>query len=154
MCETYINTQLGVLRFLFEDDYLTELGFVRRAKSCDKPVLSAGISLTIRKIVSYLEEKSSDLDVDFRLNEGTEFQRDVWRTARTIPYGEVRTYGWIAQQIGRPGAARAVGTALARNPLLLVIPCHRVVSTNGLGGFSAVDGLESKSKLLTLEGAL
>ncbi|MFQ5893667.1 MAG: methylated-DNA--[protein]-cysteine S-methyltransferase [Nitrospinota bacterium] len=82
----------------------------------------------------------------------TAFQKRVYAVARTIPSGEVRSYGWVATHMGRPGAARAVGQALAANPVPLVVPCHRVVATDGsLGGYSA--GIPFKRKLLALEGA-
>jgi len=81
----------------------------------------------------------------------TEFQRKVYAATRAIPPGEVRTYGDIARQIGQPGASRAVGNALGRNPACIVIPCHRVVATNGLGGFTG--GLRWKRALLRLEGS-
>ncbi|MBN1862984.1 MAG: methylated-DNA--[protein]-cysteine S-methyltransferase [Dehalococcoidales bacterium] len=78
------------------------------------------------------------------------FQVRVWQAARLIPYGETRSYRWLAGQAGNPKAARAVGTALARNPLPIIVPCHRVVASNGgLGGFSG--GLETKRRLLSLE---
>jgi O-6-methylguanine DNA methyltransferase len=78
------------------------------------------------------------------------FQKQVWSAARLIPYGETRSYGWIAKQIGQPQAARAVGQALGKNPFLVVVPCHRVISSDGtLGGFGG--GLEMKQKLLELE---
>jgi methylated-DNA-[protein]-cysteine S-methyltransferase len=80
----------------------------------------------------------------------TPFQREVWQAARDIPCGETRSYAWLAERIGRPEAARAVGQALGRNPLPVVIPCHRVIAGNGgLGGFSG--GLEMKKLLLGLE---
>ncbi len=83
----------------------------------------------------------------------TEFERKVYEATRRIPPGELRTYGEIAREIGQPGAARAVGNALGRNPACIVIPCHRVVAANGgLGGFTG--GLEWKRKLLRLEGSL
>lgn len=81
---------------------------------------------------------------------GTPFQQQVWQALRTIPRGEVRTYGEIARQIGRPKAFRAVGQACNRNPIPLLIPCHRVVGASGLTGFAG--GLELKQKLLGLEG--
>src|SRR5213593_4116743 len=83
----------------------------------------------------------------------TEFQRKVYAATRAIPPGEVRTYGDIARQIGQRGASRAVGNALGKNPVCIVIPCHRVVAANGgLGGCTG--GLEWKRKLLRLEGSL
>ncbi len=81
---------------------------------------------------------------------GTEFQRKVWNEVRRVPYGELRTYGWIAKMVGT--SPRAVGMAMKRNKLPLYIPCHRIVSKKGLGGFSA--GFEWKEFLLELEGAV
>ena len=78
------------------------------------------------------------------------FQREVWEITRLIPYGETRSYMWLAKQVKKPGAMRAVGQALARNPLPLIIPCHRVVTGNGKpGGYSG--GAEVKKQLLHLE---
>jgi methylated-DNA-[protein]-cysteine S-methyltransferase len=81
----------------------------------------------------------------------TPFQKDVWSITQKIPYGEVRTYGWIVWKLGGTGSPRAVGGALARNPLPIIIPCHRIVQSNHhLGGFSF--GIEWKKKLLEIEG--
>jgi methylated-DNA-[protein]-cysteine S-methyltransferase len=81
---------------------------------------------------------------------GTPFQREVWAALRTIPYGETRSYGELAAQIGRPGASRAVGLANGRNPISIVIPCHRVIGSTGtLTGYGG--GLERKQWLLDLE---
>ncbi len=81
----------------------------------------------------------------------TAFQREVWETARLIPYGETGSYRWIAEKMNKPGAARAVGQALGRNPLPIIVPCHRVLASDGrLGGFSG--GLDMKRNLLRLEG--
>ena len=89
----------------------------------------------------------------YKLNaRGTEFQKAVWNAMQKIPYGETKTYKWIAEKIGRPKAVRAVGNACGANPIPLVIPCHRVVATNGLGGFSS--GLNIKKKLLQIENLL
>lgn len=86
------------------------------------------------------------------LSSATPFQREVWQAAKQIAYGEVRSYGWLAEKIGKPGAARAVGQALSKNPLPIIVPCHRVIGSDGsLGGFS--DGLEMKRHLLHLEAA-
>jgi len=83
---------------------------------------------------------------------GTAFQRAVWTAARFIPYGETRSYKWVAEQIDKPKAVRAVGQALGRNPLPIIVPCHRVLASNGnLGGFAG--GLEMKRFLLNLEKA-
>jgi methylated-DNA-[protein]-cysteine S-methyltransferase len=91
------------------------------------------------------------IPVDFR--SGTPFQRRVWEELRTIPRGSTVTYGELASRIGRPGAARAVGAAVARNPVSIVVPCHRVVGADGsLTGYAG--GVERKRAILEIEGAL
>jgi len=80
----------------------------------------------------------------------TDFERRVYAAVKTIPRGEVRTYGWVARQLGAPRAARAVGNALNKNPFAPIVPCHRVVASNGLGGFAR--GLTAKKQLLRGEG--
>ena len=87
------------------------------------------------------------------LSPATPFQREVWEITRLIPYGETRSYSWVAEQIGKPRAVRAVGQALGKNPLPVIIPCHRVVAIDGkLGGFSG--GVEMKKHLLSLEASV
>ena len=84
---------------------------------------------------------------------GTEFEKAVWKSLNKIPFGETRTYKWIAQKIGRPGASRAVGQALSKNPIPIVVPCHRVIGADGsLTGFGG--GLPIKQFLLEHEGVL
>jgi len=86
------------------------------------------------------------------LSGATSFQHTVWEAARLIPYGETRNYGWLAERVGQPRTARAVGQAMGRNPIAIIIPCHRVIASGGkLGGFGA--GLAMKRFLLRLEGA-
>lgn len=92
------------------------------------------------------------LPVDFR--SVTAFQRQVLEHTAAIPRGETRSYGWLAWQAGRPGAARAVGQTMARNPVPLVIPCHRVVLSGGGIGHYALGGTEHKRLLLQSEGAI
>lgn len=82
------------------------------------------------------------------------FSQAVWKACATIPKGEIRTYGWIAKKIGKPGSARAVGRALGANPFAPTIPCHRVIRANGsLGGYSGPGGIKAKKKLLAKEKA-
>ena len=110
------------------------------------------IELTEKFQHYYSGEKTTFMDkLDF--SEATLFQKVVWETTRLIPYSETRSYGWVANQIGKPQAARAVGQALGKNPFLIIIPCHRVISGDGgLGGFGG--GLEMKQALLELEKAV
>lgn len=84
--------------------------------------------------------------------EASAFVRRVYGVVSRIPRGKVLSYGEVAEAAGKPGAARAVGNAMARNPICLFIPCHRVVASNGLGGFGGDGGVEQKRKLLGLEG--
>jgi len=84
--------------------------------------------------------------------QGTAFQKQVWEATRLNPYGQTRSYQWIAEQIRRPHAARAVGQALGANPIPIIVPCHRVLTSNGgLGGFGG--GVEMKRRLLQLENS-
>jgi methylated-DNA-[protein]-cysteine S-methyltransferase len=97
----------------------------------------------------YFTGDRTDFDLDLALG-GTEFQRQVWSALRTIPYGETRSYGEIAEQIGKPGAFRAVGLANGRNPIGIIVPCHRVIGASGsLTGYGG--GLDRKKLLLELE---
>jgi O-6-methylguanine DNA methyltransferase len=90
--------------------------------------------------------------IDLDLRGHTDFERDVWRKALEIPRGEVRPYGWIAAEIGRPKAVRAVGTALGHNPVPLIVPCHRVVRSDGMIGQYSLGGPHNKRTLLASEG--
>ncbi|MEA2611561.1 MAG: hypothetical protein QOG32_1287 [Chloroflexota bacterium] len=90
--------------------------------------------------------------IDLDLRGHTDFERDVWHKALEIPRGEVRPYGWIAAEIGRPKAVRAVGTALGHNPVPLIVPCHRVVRSDGMIGQYSLGGPENKRTILATEG--
>ncbi len=101
------------------------------------------------QLQEYFSCKRKTFDFPLLLK-GTPFQQAVWNCMREIPYGEVRTYGQIAAAIGKPGASRAVGQAANRNPIWIVIPCHRVIGSNQrLTGYAG--GLEMKQALLNLE---
>ena len=95
-------------------------------------------------------DRRARIDLDLRGH--TDFERDVWQKALEIPRGEVRPYGWVAAEIGRPKAVRAVGTALGHNPVPLIVPCHRVVRTDGSIGQYSLGGPENKRQILTAEG--
>jgi O-6-methylguanine DNA methyltransferase len=97
-------------------------------------------------------ELPHDIGDRFDLRSVTQFERAVLLKAREIPRGEVRTYGWIAAQIGRPAAVRAVGTALRKNPVPVLIPCHRVVRSDGAVGDYALGGSQAKRAILAAEG--
>ena len=104
------------------------------------------------QLKNYFAKKLTRFDLKLDL-QGTEFQKNVWNELRKIPYGSMATYGQIAQRIGNPKAARAVGSANHKNPLWIVVPCHRVVGVKGkLTGYAG--GLDMKAYLLRHEGAL
>jgi methylated-DNA-[protein]-cysteine S-methyltransferase len=99
---------------------------------------------------SYFSGSKVEFPDKLDLAGATPFQQAVWRSVRLIPYGQTRSYKWVAGQVGSPGAARAVGQALAVNPLPVIVPCHRVLASDGgLGGFSG--GLDMKKYLLDSE---
>ncbi|HWG85143.1 MAG TPA: methylated-DNA--[protein]-cysteine S-methyltransferase [Deinococcales bacterium] len=112
----------------------------------------AALSATAQAIGAFLSGASRDLDLPLD-PQGTPFQRRVWDLVRAIPYGETRSYAWLARQVGGAEAVRAVGAAVGANPLALLVPCHRVVGSDGaLRGYRW--GLERKRALLELEGGL
>jgi methylated-DNA-[protein]-cysteine S-methyltransferase len=124
---------------LFEDD-VARPEFVRHAIEGIVAVM-AGHARDLRDVP--LDERAID-----------DFRRTVYAATRDIPAGSTRSYGEVARAIGQPDAARDVGSALARNPFPIIVPCHRVVAANGaLTGFSAPGGLETKRRMLELEGA-
>jgi len=140
----------GFLKIVIKGGYVTRLTYVE--EDCQ-----GGFDESlpaVKKLVSYVNgEHVSFEDVPVKYEYGSDFDRRVWSITRTIPYGEVRTYGWIAERLGGVKYSRAVGNSLGRNPIMIIVPCHRVVrSGGGLGGFSSVGGLELKKYLLRMEG--
>lgn len=137
----------GQLKIAYEDGAVTLL------TRTDEPVREEGrTALTeevYRQVTEYLEGRRRAFDFPCVLR-GTEFQKKVWRALRDIPYGQTRTYGEIAAAVGNPKAARAVGMANHNNPILLAVPCHRVIGADGsLTGYGG--GLDMKEALLRLE---
>lgn len=118
-----------------------------------KPDFDPAGSPLIKKIEEYFETGRADFSgYTPDLSSLTDFEREVLNFIRTIPPGKIMTYSEVASAVNRPKAARAVGNTMAKNPILLIVPCHRVVAVNGLGGFTG--SLAVKRALLELEGAL
>jgi methylated-DNA-[protein]-cysteine S-methyltransferase len=153
-CKT-INSPVGKLKLIASDSGLSailwenddpkrvRLGPLREAS--DDPILLEAK----RQLAAYFTGniKAFSVPLDFK---GTPFQKSVWAALLTIPFGETRSYGEIARQIGRPAASRAVGAANGKNPISIIAPCHRVIGSNGkLTGFAG--GLATKERLLTFE---
>ena len=124
-----------------------------RAERLEKPSTAAARKLCERareELGEYFEGKRAFFSVPVDLSGAPDFQKKVLAAAGRIPFGEVRPYAWIAQRIGHPRAVRAVGTALGRNPVPFIVPCHRVLQTGGgLGGY--LFGTDVKSRLLSLK---
>jgi len=109
----------------------------------------AGFGDVIAQLEAYFAGELTEFDIELDL-EGTEFQKRVWAELLTIPYGQTRSYGEMARNLGKPGAARAVGLANGRNPVSIIVPCHRVIGADGsLTGYGG--GLDRKTHLLDLE---
>ena len=145
----YYDFPIGKVGIIEENDKLTEIFFG------DGPQAGQKETSLIKETVKQLQEYFAGQRREFSLPlapRGTEFQQAVWQALTTIPYGETRSYKQIAEQIGNSRACRAVGMANNRNPISIVIPCHRVIGSDGrLVGYGG--GLDVKQLLLELEGA-
>ncbi len=142
---TLVATDEGLVAVLWENDDPNRVKTGPLDEAPDHPVLLEAE----RQLNDYFAGKLHTFSLKF-LFKGTDFQREVWQALTTIPFGETRSYAQIATQIGRPKAVRAVGAANGRNPISIIVPCHRVVGSNGtLTGFAG--GLEAKRYLLSLE---
>lgn len=106
------------------------------------------ITETINELEEYFNGIRTNFDIPIKL-EGTDFQKKVWNEMKNIPYGKVVSYGELAKLVGRPKAVRAIGSVCHNNKILILIPCHRVVAKNSLGGFGC--GIDMKIRLLELE---
>jgi methylated-DNA-[protein]-cysteine S-methyltransferase len=143
---TLVASSEGLAAILWKDDNPRRVRLGKVTEDASNSILLE----TERQLGEYFaaQRKVFTVELDFA---GTEFQRRVWTALLTIPYGETRSYGQIARQIGSPAAVRAVGAANGKNPISILAPCHRVVGSTGkLTGFAG--GLHTKARLLALEG--
>ncbi|GAA4541393.1 methylated-DNA--[protein]-cysteine S-methyltransferase [Mycobacterium paraffinicum] len=147
-----INSPIGPLTLAGQDSVLTMLRMVDQTY---EPIRTGWVpnpgafNEATEQLNAYFEGELTEFDFEFELR-GSAFQRRVWEALRAIPYGETRSYGQIAEQIGAIGSARAVGLANGHNPIAIVVPCHRVIGANGsLTGYGG--GLDRKRTLLALE---
>ena len=158
-----VRTRMGWCGAVFEGKRL-----IRFFLPASKGVLAAGIKREYRQaeeapmpgglskdIVAYFEGKRVSFRYPLRLIEVSGFEQAVLEEVKRIPYGAAASYGEIARRVGKPGGARAVGRVMGKNPIPLIIPCHRVVASGGkIGGFSAPGGIKLKKKMLMLEGVV
>lgn len=153
-----VNSPLGSLTLVASDKGLCGVWFEDQAHKPDLRHLPWGPSqhwlrLAKTQLTEYFAGKRSSFDLPLDLANGSAFQQSVWRSLLQIPYGRYSTYGELAQHLGQAQAARAVGMAVGRNPLSIIVPCHRVVGANGaLTGYAG--GLWRKMDLLQREGTL
>jgi methylated-DNA-[protein]-cysteine S-methyltransferase len=142
-----VAVNMGVAEQAFLDEVRKQVGA--------EPVRSrARAGAAAKQLGDYVAGRRAAFDVPVDLSHVSDFQRRVLLAALQIPRGQVRTYAEVARQIGRPSAARAVGQALGRNPVPIVVPCHRVLAADGsLRGYSGGGGVATKARLLKLEGA-
>ena len=151
---TIIDSPLGELTLVAHDGVLAGLYFPEHTR---RPLSStfgsrddAGFEADVEQLDEYFRGDRTTFDLPLAPR-GDSFQRRVWELLRRIPYGQTRSYGELARELGDPGLARAVGAANARNPISVIVPCHRVVGANGsLVGYAG--GLARKQFLLDLEG--
>jgi methylated-DNA-[protein]-cysteine S-methyltransferase len=152
---SYFESPIGRLLLTSDGTALTGLYMEpsRKAQSVDGWIQDeavAPLSATVRQLTEYFAGTRRDFDLPLRL-QGTTFQTRVWRELTVIPYGQTWSYGQLAQRIDKPSASRAVGLANGRNPISILVPCHRVIGADGsLTGYGG--GLERKRWLLVHEG--
>ena len=151
MNQRIVQSPIGNLLLGAQDGKLVQVRLLEEGEgiacsSADDPVLEQAE----KQLSEYFAGERKTFDLPLALH-GTAFEQMVWQQLLDIPFGSISSYGRIAQRLGKQSASRAVGGACSRNPLLIVVPCHRVVAVSGrLTGFAA--GLAAKHKLLTLEG--
>lgn len=142
-----VGSDQGLAAILWENDRPGRVRLEIAGHDDGHPVLVEAARQLEEYFAGHRKEFAVKLDVV-----GTDFQRKVWKALLTIPFGETRSYGQIARNIGSPDAVRAVGAANGRNPVAIIAPCHRVIGSTGrLTGFAG--GLDAKARLLALEGA-
>ena len=149
-----VQTSLGRIGIEFSSRGLTRLRLrPARARSGDRTESApAWLPRLTRDLRRYADGRVVAWNIPIDLSGGTLFQRRVWQAMRQIPRGQTRSYAWVAGKIGRPHACRAVGAACGANPIPIIVPCHRVVASDGsLGGYTG--GLVRKKQLLRMERA-
>jgi methylated-DNA-[protein]-cysteine S-methyltransferase len=145
-------TALGRIRLAWTAEGICALRFTQGIDPRESPNAPAWVLEAIRRIMAHLAGQSQDLHtLPLDLSDLTPFQRRVAEVLRTTRPGQTISYGEVALLAGHPGAARAVGQAVKTSPILILVPCHRVVAANGLGGWSAFGSAKRKAQLLALD---
>ncbi len=140
---------LGMIYFTIEDEKITDMMIDDLGINTDHSSLIEEVQKQLKK---YFKHDLKVFDLPIKFNRGTLFQHEVWHALLSIPYGETRSYQEIANQINRPKAIRAVGQACKKNPIGIIVPCHRVIGKDGsMRGYSGPDHIDLKVKLLSHE---
>jgi methylated-DNA-[protein]-cysteine S-methyltransferase len=145
-----VKSPVGVWSVVGSDEGVSHIHLPQDEMTASKGTPPKPVADTVQQLKEYFSGSRRTFKVKLATSPATDFQSDVWEALRRIPYGEVRTYGEVADAVNRPRAHRAVGNANHANPWPIVVPCHRVVSTGGLGGYGG--GENVKRYLLELEG--
>lgn len=141
------ESPIGTLYLVFTGKILREVSFKKPNEIIRK---REAPSLIKKELKEYFEDGREEFAQNIGLTKGTDFERQVWFALKEVPYGETRTYKWLAEKVGKPAACRAVGQALSRNPIPIILPCHRIIESDGsIGGYSA--GVDIKRRLLEIE---
>ncbi len=142
------ESPVGALYLIFSGKTLLEISYKKPSQTAFKR--NSASRAFIRELQDYFKGTNKVFKQKVKLIEGTDFEKKVWECLKDIPFGETRTYKWIAEKIGNPSATRAVGQALSKNPIPIVLPCHRIIESDGsLGGYSS--GKRIKVRLLEME---
>ncbi|MBR5230010.1 MAG: methylated-DNA--[Firmicutes bacterium] len=163
MSKGFFKSPIGTIEILSENGRITKIDLIgyktdyekcnkRDAEFCRNPADDNVINNTKQQLAEYFDgtRKTFEVDID---PHGTEFQKAIWNVLMTIPYGMTMSYAQVAEAAGYPKSHRAAGSAVGKNPLLIIVPCHRVIKADGsLGGFSC--GIENKIILQKTEGIL
>jgi methylated-DNA-[protein]-cysteine S-methyltransferase len=147
---TNVPSPVGPWAIEGDAEEITAIYLPNQRRKSSKGTPPKAVARAAKQLDEYFKGKRRDFQVPLADVPATSFQKDVWEALTEIPYGEVRTYGEVASDVDRPRASRAVGNANHANPWPIVVPCHRVVSTTGLGGYGGGDKV--KRFLLDLEG--
>jgi methylated-DNA-[protein]-cysteine S-methyltransferase len=148
LCYEIFDSPVGPLYLIFSGRLLSGVSFEKPAHIPFRKG-SAPASF-IKELSAYFSGVKVAFDQEIKFLTGTDFEKKVWSVLKDIPFGETRSYKWVAEKTGNPAAVRAVGRALSKNPLPVVVPCHRVIESSGsIGGYSP--GVEVKRRLLEME---
>ena len=150
----YFNSPIGTIKIEADDEYITAVYFIDKNSTLNTDVEEVNDSIIIckKQLQEYFNGIRKCFDIKLKFLKATEFQKKVWKELQKIPYGQTASYKEIAERINNPKGCRAVGNANNKNPIAIIVPCHRIVGSNGkMVGYAG--GIDKKEFLLSLECA-